>query len=43
LNAVLAGGADVFATRTTYVLAGVPALTTPHSALWFAAGLEMAP
>lgn len=43
LHAVLAGGADVFATRTTYVVDGMPALTTPRSALWFAAGLELAP
>jgi hypothetical protein len=42
VDAVLAGGIDLFATRTTYVLDGMPVLTTPRIAPWLAAGLEVA-
>ncbi len=41
-RAVLAAGADAFATRTTYLLDGMTALTTPRIAPWFAAGMEVA-
>jgi hypothetical protein len=41
VRGVLAGGADVFATRTEYRLAGMPVLTTPRAAPWLAAGLEV--
>jgi hypothetical protein len=43
VDAVLAGGIDLFATRTTYVLDGMPVLTTPRIAPWLAAGFEVAP
>jgi hypothetical protein len=43
VRGVLAGGIDLFATRTTYVLDGMPVLTTPRIAPWLAAGLEVAP
>jgi hypothetical protein len=43
VDAVLAGGLDLFATRTTYVLDGMPVLTTPRIAPWVAAGLEVVP
>jgi hypothetical protein len=43
LHAVVAGGIDVFATRTTYLIEGMPALATPRSAPWIAAGVEMTP
>jgi hypothetical protein len=43
VHAVLAGGIDIFATRTTYVLDGMPVLTTPAIAPWLAAGLEVVP
>jgi hypothetical protein len=42
ISAVLAGGADVFATRTTYLF-GDAMLETPRVAPWVAAGVEMAP
>jgi hypothetical protein len=41
-RAVLALGADAFATRTTYLLDGMTALATPRFAPWFAAGMEVA-
>lgn len=41
-RAVLAAGADAFATRTTYLLDGMTALATPRIAPWFAAGMEVA-
>jgi len=41
-RAVLALGADGFATRTTYVLDGMTALATPRFAPWLAAGMEVA-
>jgi len=43
VRAVFAGGVDLFATRTTYVLDGMQVLTTPRIAPWLAAGLEVAP
>jgi hypothetical protein len=43
VGAVLAGGADVFATRTTYVIEGMSVLTTPRAAPWLAAGVEVTP
>lgn len=43
VRAVLAGGIDVFANRTTYVVDGMSVLVTPRSAPWLAAGLEVAP
>jgi hypothetical protein len=43
VHAVFAGGIDLFATRTTYVLDGMQVLTTPRIAPWLAAGLEVAP
>lgn len=42
VRGVLAGGVDVFATRTTYVLDGVTLMTTPRSAPWIGTGLEIA-
>lgn len=41
-RAVLALGADVFATRTTYLLDGMTALSTPRIAPWLSAGMEVA-
>jgi hypothetical protein len=43
VHAVLAGGVDLVATRTTYVLDGMPVLTTPWIAPWLAAGFEVTP
>jgi hypothetical protein len=43
VHAVVAGGVDLFATRTTYLLDGMPVLTTPWLAPWLAAGLEVTP
>jgi len=43
LRAVLAAGVDVFATRTQYLVEGMPTLTTPRTAPWFGAGIEVAP
>jgi hypothetical protein len=43
LHAILAAGVDAFATRTTYVVDGMTALTTPRIAPWGAIGLEVAP
>jgi hypothetical protein len=43
LHAILAAGVDVFATRTTYVVDGMTALTTPRIAPWGAIGIEVAP
>jgi hypothetical protein len=40
---VLAGGADVFATRTTYIVDDMVVLTTPRAAPWLAAGIEVSP
>jgi hypothetical protein len=42
VHAVIAGGADVFATRTHYQLAGATAFATPSWAPWLALGLEVA-
>lgn len=39
---VLAGGADVFATTTTYLLNGVTIMATPRAAPWVGSGLEIA-
>lgn len=41
-TAVLAGGADAFATRSHYQLAGMTALVTPWLAPWLACGVEVA-
>jgi hypothetical protein len=41
LRGVLAGGVDVFATRSEYILKGVPAFQTPWWAPWLAAGVEV--
>jgi hypothetical protein len=43
LRAVIGGGVDVFATRTTYMIGGAPVMTTPRSALWLALGVEVTP
>lgn len=43
LHAVVAAGADAFATQTTYVVDGMTSLTTPRVAPWAALGLELAP
>jgi hypothetical protein len=43
LRAVIAGGADVFATRTEYRLSGMPATATPWWAPWLAVGVEVTP
>ena len=43
LHFVIGGGADVFATRTTYIIEGMSTLTTPRIAPWAAAGLELTP
>jgi hypothetical protein len=42
LRVVLAGGIDLFATRTTYLL-GATMLATPRVAPWIAAGMEVTP
>jgi hypothetical protein len=42
VRAVLAVGADAFATRTHYQLAGMPAFATPAIAPWLGAGVEAA-
>ncbi len=42
LRAVLAAGADAFATRTRYELNGMAALATPAWAPWVALGVEVA-
>ena len=41
-HAVLAIGADVFATRTQYVLGAMQLMSTPRIAPWFTAGMELA-
>jgi hypothetical protein len=41
LRAILAVGGDVFATRTSYRIASMTALTTPRFAPWLAAGVEV--
>ncbi|MBA3465306.1 MAG: hypothetical protein H0T46_35570, partial [Deltaproteobacteria bacterium] len=41
-RAVLAIGADVFATRTQYVLGAMQLMTTPRIAPWLTAGMEIA-
>ncbi|MBL0216278.1 MAG: hypothetical protein IPQ07_20630 [Myxococcales bacterium] len=41
-RAVLAVGADVFVTRTSYLLDGATVMTTPRAAPWVAAGMEVA-
>ncbi len=41
-RAVIAVGADAFATRTQYVIDGAKAMTTPRIAPWVAAGMEVA-
>lgn len=43
LRAVLAAGADVFATRTQYLIEGMPTMTTPRAAPWLGAGIEVTP
>lgn len=43
VRAVLAGGVDVFATRTTYIVDGMAVLATPRAAPWIAAGVEVTP
>lgn len=43
LHALLAAGVDAFATRTTYVVQGMTALTTPQLAPWAALGVEVTP
>jgi hypothetical protein len=43
LRAIVAAGVDVFATRTTYVIDGMTALTTPRAAPWAGLGLELTP
>lgn len=43
VRAVVAGGVDVFATRTTYVLHGAVVMATPRTAPWIAAGVEITP
>ncbi len=40
-RAVIAVGADAFATRTQYVIDGAKAMTTPRVAPWVAAGMEV--
>jgi len=42
IRAVLAGGVDLFATRTSYLLDGAM-LATPRAAPWIAAGMEVTP
>jgi hypothetical protein len=41
VSGVLAGGIDAFATRTEYRITGMPAMTTPRWAPWFALGIEV--
>jgi len=41
LRGIVALGSDVFATRTEYRIAGMPAMATPQLAPWVAAGLEV--
>ena len=41
-RAVFAAGADVFATRTEYVLEAARVMTTPRVAPWIAGGMEVA-
>ncbi|CAN5730014.1 hypothetical protein BH11MYX3_BH11MYX3_36300 [soil metagenome] len=41
-RAVIAVGADAFATRTQYVVDGVTVMTTPRIAPWVTAGMEVA-
>jgi len=43
MRAVLAGGIDAFATRTTYLRDGMAVLVTPRIAPWIAAGVEITP
>jgi hypothetical protein len=43
VRAVLAGGLDVFATHTEYLVGGMPAMATPRAAPWFAVGMELTP
>jgi hypothetical protein len=43
LHALVAAGVDAFATRTTYVVDGMTALTTPRFAPWGAIGVEVTP
>lgn len=40
LRAVIAAGVDAFATRTAYLRAGMPTVTTPWLAPWLAVGVE---
>lgn len=40
---VVAAGADAFATRTEYALAGMSTIATPWLAPWVAAGFEVTP
>jgi hypothetical protein len=42
IRAVVAGGVDLFATTTTYLLAGSE-MATPRAAPWIAAGMEVTP
>lgn len=43
VRGVIGAGIDLFATRTTYVIEGMPVMTTPRSALWLGAGVEVTP
>lgn len=43
VRVVVAGGADAFATRTTYIANDMALLTTPRIAPWIAAGVEVTP
>jgi hypothetical protein len=43
MRAVLAGGVDGFATRTTYVVGGMPIMATPRIAPWIGVGMEFTP
>jgi hypothetical protein len=43
VRAIVGAGVDVFATRTTYIVGGMTALTTPRTAPWVALGLELTP
>lgn len=43
LRAVVAAGGDLFATRTQYLVGGMPTLVTPRAAPWFGAGIEVTP
>lgn len=42
VRVVIAGGADAFATRTHYTIAGMTSFETPLVAPWLAAGVEVA-